>query len=98
MNQAFHTRFQFNKYAVVRQIDNATFHNGMEGIFVLDRFPGVGSQLLEAQGHPLLVPVKRKDLHPDLFSLREMIGRPRDPSPGYIRYVKKAVNAAQIDE
>ena len=61
MNQAFNAFFKFDKGAVIGDIDNLAGYLRLQRILFQNQFPGVGSELLVAQGNALGFTVEAQD-------------------------------------
>ncbi len=98
MDQAFNTLFQLDECAVIGQADN------LAGDFCFDRVlgyhikPGIGRDLLEAQGDALSFAVELEHLDLDLVANGKKLGRVVDPAPGHVGDVQQTVDATEIDE
>ena len=98
MDQSFNARFKFNKNAIVGKVDHPPLDERMDGELILDRLPGIFSQLLEPQGYPFLLPVEGEHLDTNLLSLGKMVGGARDAAPGNVRHMQQTIDAAQVNE
>ena len=92
MNQSFNSRFQFDEGTIVCDTDNLATDSCSNFIFFLDRFPGIVTQLLEAQGHFLVIWEILKNQNFNFVSDSEHFRRMYNPAPGHIGDVQQAIH------
>ena len=98
VDQAFDAGLKLDKGAVVHQIGNLAGEAGAFGVLAGDILPGIGHELLHAQGNLLLLLVEGQDLQFQLVAqVHQLLGM-LDALPGHVRDVHEAVEAAQIHE
>src|SRR5579862_523933 len=98
MDQPLDPRLQFDEGAVVGNVGDAALELGAGRIFELDALPGVGFELLHAQGNALRLRVEADHLDLDVLTDIERLGGMIDAPPGDVRDVQQAVDPAQIDK
>ena len=98
MDQAFDALLQFNESAVVGHADDAAMDARADRVALGGVQPGVGRQLLEAQGNPLLVAIELQNLYLDLVADVDQVTRMGQPAPAHIGDMQQAVDAAQVHE
>ena len=98
VDKALDAFLQFHEGAVIRNGNHLAFHGAACEVFVVDGFPRMRLELLQAQRDalPILVVIQ----HHDRKFLVEFhqLGRMGNAAPGEIGDVQQAVHAAQIDE
>ena len=67
-------------------------------VFHVDAFPGIGLELLHAEGDTLGLAIEADHLNIDGLADAQDLGRVIDPAPGDVGDVEKAVEPAEIDE
>ena len=98
MHQTFDARLQFDEGAIVGDIGDAADIFGAHRIFLVDSFPRVGFELLDAQTDPLSFGVEADHLDLDVLADMQCLGRMVDALPGDIGDMQQAVDAAEINE
>src|SRR6266480_2543556 len=93
-------RLQLDERAEVREPHDLARDARAHRIALRDRRPGVGLDLLEPEGDPLVLLVDVQDLRIDLLPLLEHLGRVADAArPGHVGDVEEAVHTRlQLDE
>src|SRR5262245_6403739 len=98
MDQTFDAALQFDERAVIHQADHFTRNARADGILLGHSMPGIGCQLLHAEGNPFLLGIELEhddlDFLPHLNNFRRMT----DPPPGHVTDVENTVDTAEIDE
>jgi len=90
--------FDFDEGAVIGQADHAPVDTRADGVLALRAGPGIGHQLLEAEGDPLVIAVEAEHHDLDPVPDLEQLGRMSHAAPAHIGDVKQAVDSAQIHE
>src|SRR5580692_6569784 len=98
MDQAFDTLFKLNERAVIGDANDPPVNVRADRIAMLSVEPRIGSELLEAKRHALLVLIVLKDLHLNLVANIDEVARVCEASPRHIGDVKQAVDTAEIDK
>ena len=94
MNQALDFVRQFHYGAEIQHLGDHAFHHGTDGVQVVDAFPGVRAQLLDAQRESFLVRVDVQNNGVDFVTLVEHLGRVLDlAGPRNVLQVHQAVDA-----
>ena len=98
VDQPLDARLELDEGAVAHHVDDLAGDPGADGVLLGDLFPGVGRQLLQAQGDlaPFLVDVEDHDL--DLVVDPEPLAGVLEPLPAHVGDVQEAVDAAEVDE
>ncbi len=98
MDEPFDASLQLYEGPVVGDRNHLASHPGADGVLLLDAFPGVRLELLEAERDPLPIPIDVENLDLDLVSdLADLTGMAH-AAPRHVGDVQQAVDAAQIDE
>src|SRR5690606_32406286 len=82
--QAFHALFQLGEAAVVGEVGYTGGHAGALRVTSLDGNPRVFAQLLQTQGYAVALAVELQDLHVDLVTNVDDLGRMLDALPGHV--------------
>ena len=98
MDQSFDAALELDERAVVHDADHFALHPGADAVFLRHGVPGVGGELLHAEGDALLFGVELEHHDLDGFADLDDLRRMADPSPRHIADVQNAVDAAEIDE
>ena len=98
VHQAFDARLQLHEGAVVGDVGDAALELGADRILDLDALPGIGLELLHAQGDALRLRIEPDHLHLHRLADMQGLGRMIDAPPGDVRDVQQTVDAAEIDE
>src|SRR5581483_9648568 len=98
LDQPFNALFQFDKCAVVGHADHTTMHMGSDRVALSSIQPGIGSQLLEAEGNPLLLFIELQHFHLYVVAHVHQVTGMSQPSPGHVGDVQQAVDTAQVHE
>ena len=96
MHQAFHAGLQLHKRAVVHQVGDLAGALGAFGEAGGDILPGIGHELLEAQGNLVVLTVEGKHLEGQLLAHGDHFLGMADALPAHVRDVQQAVQAAQV--
>src|SRR5581483_1184454 len=98
MHQPFDAAFELDESAVVHQADHLALHARADRILFRHRVPGIGGELLHAEGDALLLGIELEHDHLDFLADFDDFRRMVDPPPGHVADVENAVDAAEIDE
>ena len=98
MHKAFDARSEFDKSAVVGNVDNLAGDTNAREVLIRNERPGIGLQLLVAERNAFLLAVVLEHLDGDLVADLEQLRRMVDAAPRKIGDVQKAVNSAEVDE
>ena len=87
-------------HAAIDRLGDDRLHDRVDRVPIEELRPRILADLLEAEADPALVLVDGEDLHVDLLSLLQHLGRMVDPPrPGHVGDVDQAVDAVlQLDE
>src|SRR5207249_3703890 len=96
--EAFDARLEFHECPVIGHVDHAADDAGIDRITLNHGFPGIGFELLEAEGHALLAAIELQHAHRDFLPHLEHLRRMRDAAIGHVRDVQQAVDTAKVDE
>ena len=98
VNQAFDTRRELDKSAVVGNVHNLAGDARAREVLIRNQRPRIGLQLLVAERNAFLLAVVLENLDGDLVADIEQFRRMVDAAPGKIGHMKQAVDSAEIDE
>ncbi len=98
VNQAFDALLQFDEDAVVGHGDDLALDHGTDGIALADVVPGILTQLLVSQAHPLALGVELEDTNLHLVADVEHLGGVTDAAPAHVSDVQQSVDATEVDE
>jgi hypothetical protein len=98
VHQALDAGLDFDERAVVRQVRDLAEQARSLRIAPGNADPGILAQLLQAEGHAILLGVELEHLGGDFVADVEHFGGVLHPAPGQVGDVQQAVDAAQIDE
>ncbi len=96
VNQALDAILEFDEDTVVGNGNDLASHDGTDRVLVVGLLPGVGPNLLVAQGNPLGLGVKLEDLDLDALANLEHLGGVLDAPVAHVGDVKQAVDATQV--
>src|SRR4029077_9831092 len=96
MHQAFDALFQLHEGTVICHADHAPRNMSTHWITVFSVEPRIRSELLEAQGHALLLFVELENLYLDLIAYVHQVAWMSETSPRHIGDMEQAINAAHI--
>ena len=98
VNQAFDSRFQFDKSAIIGDVGDPAGKLGADRELGADPLPRVLLELLHAQRDALGFAVEADNLHLDGLADLQGIRRMVDAPPSDVGDVEEAVDAAEVDE
>jgi hypothetical protein len=98
VDQPFHARLELDEGPVVGEAHHAAAHLRARRVLGLDDLPRVRRLLLVAERHASALAVEVKDNDLDLITHLEDFRGMTNPTPGHIRDVQEAVDAAEVDE
>ena len=98
VDEAFDALFELDEDAVVDDADDFAFNFAARGIFFRGVHPGIGHQLLQAEGNALLFFVELQNDDVELLLRLYDIRRVLDAAPAEVGEMEQAIDAAEIDE
>jgi hypothetical protein len=98
VDQALDARLQLHEGAVAHHVDDLAGDARADGVLLGDLLPGVGRQLLQAQGDLAALLVDVEDHHLDPVVDAQPLARVLQALPAHVGDVQQAVDAAEVDE
>src|SRR5690606_27689830 len=98
VDQTLDALLDLDERAVVGEGDDLARHAGADRVLLVGAVPGILLDLLEAQADALGGRVELEDHDADLVAHVEHLARVADATPGHVRDVEQAVDAAEVDE
>src|SRR6185437_3896260 len=98
VHQAFHAILDLDERAIVGDVRDLTEHAGVGRVASCDVLPGIRTELLQSQRDARALAIELQDAYVDLIANLDDFGRMFDTTPGHVRDVQQAIDAAQVDE
>ena len=98
MDQAFHTRFEFDERPVRHDVDHFAVDAVSDRVFGFNVVPRAGRELLHAERDFLPFPVDVEDFHFDFIVDFDLVRGMADAVPTHVGDVQQTVNASQINK
>jgi len=98
VDEALDALLQLDEGAVVGDRHHAATHDAVLGVLLLDVFPGVALQLLQAQADALALLLEVEHLDVDLVADLHHLAGMLHAAPAQVGDVQQAVDAAEVDE
>src|SRR6266496_874526 len=98
VDKAFNPLFKLHESSVIGHADYASMNVRAYWITMLSVQPRIRRKLLETQRDALFLRIILQHLHLNLVPHVYQIARVRQASPGHVRDMQQAVDAAEIDE
>src|SRR5687768_1644130 len=98
VDQSFDAAFQLDEGAVVHDAYDFALHPAANAVFLRHGLPGVGGELLHAEGNTFLFGIELEHHYLDGLAHLNDFRRMADSAPGHIADMQDAVDAAEIDE
>src|SRR5690242_10379083 len=98
VDEAFYALLELDKNAVVDNADDFAADFAAGRIFFRGVDPGIGAELLQAEGDALLFLVEFQDDDVELLFRLDQVGRMLDAAPAEVGEMEKTIDAAKIDE
>src|SRR6266581_4717940 len=98
VDQTLDSGFKFHEGAIVCDANDFTCQTRPDGKTFLDRFPGIGQQLLVTQRNAFPVAIEFQDLNLDVIANLEKFGWILQASPRHVGHMQQAIQSPEINE
>src|ERR1700676_249720 len=98
VDQTFDALLEFDEDAVIDHANDFAFVLAASEIFLRGMDPGIGNQLLEAEGNALLFFIELENDDVEFLLGLDDVGRMLDAAPTEVGEMQQAIDAAEVDE
>src|SRR5450631_129501 len=98
VNESFNARLDFNKRTKIHELRNRARNALTRLVACRCRIPRLGLKLLKPERNRLCLGIDLENADLKFLPNRQHVFRLADAAPGYVTYMKEAVDSAEIDE